>query len=51
LYPSPEFTWAIKSRRLRWVGHVPFIKEMRNAFIYFFGIPEDACVDDRIMLE
>ena len=32
LYRSPNIFRVIKSRRLRWVGHVVTIEESRNAF-------------------
>ena len=32
LYSSPNVVWVIKSRRLRWAGHVAGMEEGRNAF-------------------
>jgi len=28
--PSPDFIWEIKSRRMRWAGHVARMREIRN---------------------
>ena len=32
MYHSPNIVWLIKSRRLRWAGHVTRIEEGRSAF-------------------
>jgi hypothetical protein len=32
LYASPKFIRVIKSRRMRWVGHVVGMGEIRNAY-------------------
>jgi hypothetical protein len=32
LYVSPDIIRVIKSRRLRWAGHVACMGEMRNAY-------------------
>ena len=32
LYRSPNIVWVIKSRRLRWAGHVARMEEGRSAF-------------------
>jgi hypothetical protein len=32
LYSSPNIIWVIKSRRLRWVGHVARMGERRGAY-------------------
>jgi len=32
LYASPNIIRVIKSRRMRWVGHVALMREMRNAY-------------------
>jgi hypothetical protein len=32
LYASPNIIRAIKLRRMRWVGHVAYMGEMRNAY-------------------
>ena len=37
LYRSPNIVWVIKSRVLRWAGHVARIKEGRSAFEILIG--------------
>jgi hypothetical protein len=37
---SPNIIWTIKSRRIRWTGHVTRLGEMRNAFNVLVGKPE-----------
>jgi len=37
LYSSRKITWAKKSRRVRWAGHVAHIEDMRNAYKVVFG--------------
>jgi hypothetical protein len=32
LYISPNIIWVIKSRRMRWAGHVAHIGEVRNPY-------------------
>jgi hypothetical protein len=32
LYSSPDIMWIIRSRRMRWVGHVACVREMRNVY-------------------
>jgi hypothetical protein len=32
--------WVIKSRRIRWTGHVACMGEMRNAYSILVGKPE-----------
>ena len=39
LYRSPNIVRVIKSRRLRWAGHVARIEEGRSAFKILTGIP------------
>ena len=39
LYRSPNIVRAIKSRRLRWAGHVARMEEGRSAFKMFTGKP------------
>ena len=39
LYRSPNIVRVIKSRRLRWAGHIVRIKEARNAFNFLTGTP------------
>ncbi|KAJ4427899.1 hypothetical protein ANN_23907 [Periplaneta americana] len=40
LYPSPDIIRNIKSRRLRWAGHVASMGESRNAYRVLVGRPE-----------
>ncbi|KAJ4446283.1 hypothetical protein ANN_12978 [Periplaneta americana] len=40
LYSSPDIIRSIKSRRLRWAGHVARMGEFRNAYRVLVGIPE-----------
>ncbi|KAJ4446228.1 hypothetical protein ANN_12922 [Periplaneta americana] len=40
LYPSPDIIRNIKSRRLRWAGHVARMGESRNAYKVLVGRPE-----------
>jgi hypothetical protein len=37
LYPSPSTIRIIKSRRMRWAGHVARIEEKRNAYKLLVG--------------
>jgi hypothetical protein len=39
LYPSPNIVSVIKSRRLRWVGHVARMEEGRSAFKILTATP------------
>ena len=39
LYRSPNIVRVIKSRRLRWAGHVARMEEGRSAFKIFTGKP------------
>ena len=39
LYRSPDIVKVIKSRRLRWAGHVARIEEGRSAFKILTGKP------------
>jgi hypothetical protein len=41
LYHSPNIFRAIKSRRLRWEGHVARMEEGRNAFKMLTGKPTE----------
>jgi hypothetical protein len=38
-YASPSITWVIMSRRMRCVGHVAPVGEMRNAYYILVGKP------------
>jgi hypothetical protein len=40
LYVLPNFIRVIKSRRMRWEGHVAHMGEMRNAYKILIGKPE-----------
>jgi hypothetical protein len=40
LYSSPSIIRIIKSRRMRWAGHVARLGENRNAYRILVGIPE-----------
>ncbi|KAJ4449306.1 hypothetical protein ANN_00704 [Periplaneta americana] len=40
LYSSPDIIRNIKSRRLRWAGHVARMREFRNAYRVLVGRPE-----------
>jgi hypothetical protein len=39
LYSSPNI-WVIKSRRLRWAGHVAYLRERRGEYRALVGKPE-----------
>jgi hypothetical protein len=41
LYSSPSIIRIIKSRRMRWAGHVPRMGENRNAYRILVGKPEE----------
>ena len=40
LYPSPNTIRSLKSRRLRWAGHVASMEESRNAYRVIVGKSE-----------
>jgi len=40
LYSSPNIVRVIKSRRMRWVGHVACMGERRDIYRVFAGRPE-----------
>jgi hypothetical protein len=40
LYSSPNIIWVIKSRRMRWAGHVAHMEEKRGAYRILLGRPE-----------
>jgi hypothetical protein len=40
LYSSPNIVWEIKSRRMRWMGHVARIGEERGVYRFSMGKPE-----------
>jgi hypothetical protein len=41
LYSSPNIVWVIKSRRMRWAGHVARMGERRGVHRVFVGKPEE----------
>jgi len=40
LYCSPNVIWVIKSRRMRWVGHVARMGNRRGVFMVLVRKPE-----------
>jgi hypothetical protein len=56
-YASPNITRVIKSRRMRWVGHVTCMGEIRNAQKVFTGKlegrdhTEDIGIDRKLLLQ
>jgi hypothetical protein len=38
-FASPNIARVIKSRRMRWAGHVALMREMRNAYSILVGKP------------
>jgi hypothetical protein len=40
LYSSPDIIWQIKSRRMRWAGHVVHMGEGRKVYRVLVGKPE-----------
>jgi hypothetical protein len=56
LYSTPNIIWFLKSRRMRWAGHVARMGERRGAYRALMGKPEgrnhleDPGVDERIIL-
>jgi hypothetical protein len=40
MYSSPSLIRTIKSRRMRWAGHVARMREKRNAYWILVGKPE-----------
>ena len=40
LYSSPNIVWMIKSRRMRWAGHVARMGEEREVYRVLVGKPE-----------
>jgi hypothetical protein len=40
LYSSQNITWKIKSRRMRWAGHVARMVEERNVYKVLVGKPD-----------
>jgi len=56
LYSLPTIVWVVKSRRMRWAGHVAHMGEGRGVYRILVGKPEgknhwgDPDVDVRIIL-
>jgi hypothetical protein len=40
LYCSPNIVWVIRSRRMRWTGHVARMGDKRGAYNVLVGRPE-----------
>jgi hypothetical protein len=40
LYSSPNIVWVIKSRRMRWAGHLACMGEERRVYRVLVGKPE-----------
>ena len=40
LYSSPNIVWVIKSRRMRWAGHLARISEDKGVYRVLVGKPE-----------
>ena len=40
MYSSPNVIWVIKSRRMRWLGHVACTGNRRGAYKVLVGRPE-----------
>ena len=40
LYSSPSIVWVIKSRRMRWAGHVARMEEWKGVYKVLVGKPE-----------
>ena len=51
LYRSPNIVTVIKSRRLRWAGHVARMEECRSAFKILIGKPSGKRPLGRTILE
>jgi hypothetical protein len=41
LYSSPSIVRVIKARRMRWVGHMACMREVRGAYNILVGRPEE----------
>ena len=41
LYSSPNIVWVIKSRRMRWAGHVAHMGEERGVYRVLVGKPKE----------
>jgi len=40
LYSTPNIVWVIKSRRMRWAGHIARMGEWRGVYRVLVGKPE-----------
>jgi hypothetical protein len=40
LYFSPNIVWVVKSRRMKWAGHVEHVGEETNSYKSLVGKPE-----------
>jgi hypothetical protein len=40
MYSSPNIFRVVKSRRMRWAGHVAFMGDRREAYRVFMGRPD-----------
>jgi hypothetical protein len=49
-YSSPDIIWTMKSRRMRWVGHVAY-RGVRREYIMDRSHLEDLGIDKRIILK
>ena len=39
-YSSPDIVWVIKSRKMRWAGHVARMGDRRGVYMVLVGKPE-----------
>jgi hypothetical protein len=57
LCSPPNFIWVMKSRRMRWVGHVASMQERSGAYSVLVGRPkerhnlEDTCRNGKMTLK
>jgi hypothetical protein len=57
MYASQNIVWVFKPRRMRWVGYVAHVGEMKNAYKILVGKPErmshseELGVDRKIILK
>jgi len=40
LYFSPNIVWVVKSKRMRWAGHVAHMRERRRVYRILVGNPD-----------
>jgi hypothetical protein len=48
LYSLPNIVWMVKSRRMRWAGHVARMEEDRGVYRVLVGKPEGKSVVVRV---